>query len=286
MSLSISASATDEGGALELSLLRFTLLLIMLYTPPYLVDLPVRAVAAAMLVVPAWSGNVGGWGVISVLLTQTLLLHWFELDNHQFLIAYWSWCLYIALATCARPHDVSDVARLLLGLTFAFAAMWKIIGGQYADGSFWIYTLLTDPRVAPWTRMVFDSSGSWHNVEALRSVLTPTSQSETAQLQISDALNVAGKVIGVCGIVLETAIAVVFLLPNGSVRRDWARVGLIVSFVVVYIAIPVIGFAWTLIALTLASVRTLPIRVRHALLVLAMATAIAREVVGDLLLGW
>jgi hypothetical protein len=71
-------------------------------------------------------------------------------DNHIYLLAYW--CLAsrpgVACRGCASAAG-TRAARLLVGLAFLFAVLWKVVlSPDYLDGRFFRVTLMMDDRFA------------------------------------------------------------------------------------------------------------------------------------------
>ena len=85
------------------------------------------------------------WIVLAVLTMLRVILNWPMADNHAYLLSYW--CLAVAVALVS--HDPRSClalnARLLVGLAFACATLWKVVlSPDYLDGRFFRVLLLTD----------------------------------------------------------------------------------------------------------------------------------------------
>ena len=83
------------------------------------------------------------WLGLAVLTNLRALLDWPLADNHAYLLGYW--CLAVAIATWYRDlAPLSRNARLLIGLTFAFAAWQKWTTPNYTQDVFFLTTFLLD----------------------------------------------------------------------------------------------------------------------------------------------
>jgi hypothetical protein len=107
----------------------------------------ILGLAAIPLLRPRWLGQPLLWLALAGLTGTRAVLDWPLADNHAYLLAYW--CLAASLALMARDADraLAFNGRLLIGLVFLFACIWKFaLSGDYLDGTFFQVTLLTDPR--------------------------------------------------------------------------------------------------------------------------------------------
>src|SRR5215510_6427632 len=87
------------------------------------------------------------WIVLAILTTLRVILNWPMADNHAYLLSYW--CLAITLTLLSRDPQACLAlnARLLVGLAFACATLWKVVlSPDYLDGRFFRVLLLTDRR--------------------------------------------------------------------------------------------------------------------------------------------
>jgi hypothetical protein len=146
----------------------------------------------------------------------------------------------------------------LLGASFAMAVLWKaVLSPDYTDGRFFRVTLLTDERFAD-AALVFGGL-SRDQMAANRAYLEPLP--EGAQLAEPPAfvepprLRAFAAAATWGGLLLETAIALCFLLPlKGPVQV--ARHASLISFcAATYALAPVAGFGWLLTTMGLAHCR-------------------------------
>jgi len=246
------------GDSLELAL-RFALLVLVLDPPLHWFQrVPIWAVASAGLLLPGLMRRPGLWLCLCGLTTWPLLWGWPFSDNHDYLRAL----LCLGVATSLPAPDPRRAlawnARWLIGLTFAFAALWKgLLSPDYLDGSFFRVTLLSDGRfhdlavllggVTEASLSAFDAG--LHAFLSADSASAPVSSPwapgfvEPAALRRLAALLTAFTLLG------EAAIALAFLWPPAGRLRRW-RNGLLLGFgVASYSFATVRGFGWLLMAL-------------------------------------
>ena len=176
-------------------------------------------------------------------------------DNHIYLLAYW--CLAIGLASAA-PLPAAALARnsrLLIGLAFAFAVIWKaVLAPDFLDGRFFRVTLLTDPRFEDAAVLIGGLSRDQvrANREALAAVaegavpIEPPAIVETPQLRRLASVSTFGILF------LESAVSIVMLLPTGLPTLALRHLLLLSFCAVTYAFAPVAGFGWLLLAMGLA----------------------------------
>src|SRR5690606_37362155 len=95
------------------------------------------------------------------------------------------------------------------------------------------------------------------NSATLAALLDPLSTTGAGVVHGGQLLDRVALALSYVGIVTEAAIAAAFLCPNGSIGIQAvamrSRVWLVGIFLCVYVLLPVYGFAWTIIVLTVAS---------------------------------
>ncbi len=109
------------------------------------VILPIYALATLGLVVPRWGADPRLWLLLTALLTTSVAINWFPLDNHQFLFVYIALLLFIVhhVESPSRQKTIlAEGSRLLLGAVMALAVLWKVLTPDYLDGRFFHFTIL------------------------------------------------------------------------------------------------------------------------------------------------
>jgi len=234
----------------DILVLRFTILLLLFYgSSSILLDVPLRIVCSLMLLLPILQTNQIMWVIICALVWLINAIDWFALDNHKILIGYW--CLVCALAVSSKLTEqvLACNGKMLIGLTFLFATAWKIISGEYLDGSFLHYTFLSDQRVEYMASFVGRISPDIllqnRMLENLLRYLPQTLKSitvtSTPQLQL---FTLAASY---WTLIIESAVAFAFL--SGQKLRDWI---LIIFIATTYFLLPVLGFAYILMIMGFA----------------------------------
>jgi hypothetical protein len=251
----VSISITDwresfRGRALDPTALALRLTLATLLLRPVGIGwlkYTVVALAVIGLVSPKALRHAMLWWLLAALAAVRVIADWPMADNHAYLLCYW----LLAIALCRSSVELDDTlarnARLLIGLTFAFASLWKVLlSPDYLDGTFFLVTMATDVRFENFTR--------------LAAGLDP------AELQtLRDYLHAGGPIIGAGEPTRYRAVAMiatgwnVFInlgLACAFLGLAWiARLRnaiLIVYCAVTYAVATVDGFAWILISMGVA----------------------------------
>ena len=215
----------------------------------------ILALAMLALISPAALKRSWLWNALAVLIAVRIAGDWPLADNHIYLLAYW--CLAIGLASAA-PLPAAALARgsrLLIGLAFAFAVIWKaVLAPDFLDGRFFRVTLLTDPRFEDAAVLIGGLSRDQvrANHEALAAVaegavpIEPPAIVETPQLRRLASVSTFGILF------LESAVSIVMLLPTGLPTLALRHLLLLSFCAVTYAFAPVAGFGWLLLAMGLA----------------------------------
>ena len=207
------------------------------------------------LISPAALKRAWLWNALALLIAVRIVGDWPLADNHIYLLAYW--CLAIGLASAA-PLPAAALARssrLLIGLAFAFAVIWKaFLAPDFIDGRFFRVTLLTDPRFEDAAVLIGGLSRDQirANHEALAALpegavhAEPPVIVETTRLKRLAWLSTFGI------LAMESAVSVVMLLPSAFPTLVLRHFLLLSFCAVTYAFAPVAGFGWLLLAMGLA----------------------------------
>jgi hypothetical protein len=148
-------------------------------------------------------------------------------------------------------------ARYLIGSLFALAAGWKLLSGEFIDGSFFRYSLLFDERFETVANLIGGTSDTAHdaNIDQVSALLSDAGQG-TVALREGPRNELVAQVFTWWGVVIESAVAVTFLLPLRS-RWGWARHAALIGFAATtYVVVPIGGFGTLLLVLGAAMVTT------------------------------
>ncbi|MBW2314358.1 MAG: hypothetical protein JRH10_09220 [Deltaproteobacteria bacterium] len=242
----------DRGADLALRLTLVALLLSPIGGPG--LRLLLLALPAAGLVFPPLLRRASLWGLLGTLAALRVALDWPLADNHAYLLAYW--CLAVAFSLGARdvPGALARNARVLVGLVFAFATLWKILSPDYLDGSFLGATLLLDPRFEGATRWF--AGISLEDLEAHRAVLRAhvdgLQPAAVAGLELAHRFSWMATGATLWTVAIEALLAVVFLWPGERGPARLRDAALLVFAASTYSVATVEGFGWLLLAMGLA----------------------------------
>ncbi|WP_211262380.1 hypothetical protein [Nitriliruptor alkaliphilus] len=268
----VAAYLGRDGAIATLTLATFAAL-----PPPGALAIARIAAVLGLIAVPILRRDPRFWVPMAVLVVAGTLRHpWLDLDNHHVLQLYW----FAALALTSFAEEpgaaLRRTARLMIGLTFLFATIWKVIVPDFADGTFLTYLISVEPTIERtavalgWQELGLVAG---NRAELASALGDPAHGPVPASLEVSSAAARAAGGLAVVTIVVEGAVAVLYLSPM-SRRLRWLRDLSLAAFVAVtYLILPVITFGALLAALGLAS-SSLPDR-PAAVLYLAVALLIA-----------
>jgi hypothetical protein len=246
----------SEIGSVDLAL-RLTLLdLLLRPIGSWQIRAALLLLAGAGLLVPGWLRRPGLWFALAILTAVRSISDWPLADNHAYLISYW--CLAIGLSLIARDTEgcLSFNGRLLIGLVFAFAVLWKLVlSADFLDGTFLRVTMLQDPRFEDWTRL---STGmSVDQLDAHRIALDR--HLDAPPFEIEPGPNLPARFVWVAQLTtiwiaaIELAVAASFLLWWRSGALSRLRDTLLMAFCVTTYAVATVeGFGWLLISMGVA----------------------------------
>jgi hypothetical protein len=230
---------------------RLTLLLLVLYGEPiWQLKLPVIMAAATGLAFQNVLRARSFWLMLAILQTVTILPKAYTVDNHKLLMCYWTWVL--ALSVNAR-HTLVFNARMLLGLCFALAVVWKLYRGEFLDGSFLHFTLLTDHRFALFAKLVLGCPDAILDENRRLVGQVVAGALPAAQLRDVPHSEVVALALSYWTLLSEAAIAIMFVAGSVSTRISYMRNALLLQFVILtYSVASVIGFGWLVTIMGLA----------------------------------
>lgn len=236
-----------------------TLVLLLLYPvghPDVTVLLQLGAVAG--LVYRPLQRVSGYWMLLAAGMATGCLLLWHDADNHKYLITYW--CLALGLSCMAddREKALRINARLLLGLCFLIAVMWKLRTPDFLTGEYYQFAMLTDDRLFSVGQLVSGMGPDvyYQNQEAIEQLTAYSSTLERVSLEGEALLRPLSVLLVTWTLLVESWIFVSCLWPTSERWGAYSRYASLLVFVATtYAAAHVGGFAWILIILGLAQVR-------------------------------
>jgi hypothetical protein len=263
--------------AFELAL-RLTLLdLVLRPVGNWLLRPLILSLAVVALLRSNWLRQPAVWMVLAILTGARVILDWPLADNHAYLFSYW--CLAIALALAAS--DTSRVlalnGRLLIGLVFLFASIWKItLSGQYLDGTFFQVTMLTDPRLEGFARVAggLGEQAYLQLSEAVNQHLDAPPGTAIPMPEMPERFRTVAMMATIWNAMINPAIAIAFLWPARNPDQPLRHLLLLVYCATTYAIATVDGFGWLLLAMGAAQTRGNQLSVRRAyILVFALILA-------------
>lgn len=232
-------------------------------------DIPRLMVTAAVCLValprPAVLRSPWLWAALFALAAIRQLLDWHQVDDHIIVTTYWSGAVALGLTATDPRRTLAASARLLVGVLFLFAAGWKLGSGEFADGTFFRYSLLFDSRFETVAREVGGTSSHLFDEGAasLQRLATTPAVGGTALIEEGPRNRGLAQVFTGWGILIESLVAVAFLLPLRR-RWEWARHSALLAFAVTtYLVVPVGGFGTLLLVLGSAQATSDRLRVGY-----------------------
>lgn len=211
--------------------------------------------AALGLLAPSALRSAGLWLALAAFAALRIALDWPMSDNHAYLLSYWCLAAALASASSDRAGALAWNGRWLIGLTFAFATLWKVaLSPDFLDGRFFRVTLLDDTRMEAFTRLAggLDDDTFLDLRELVREhgdgVFVPweVMPEETERFRtLATALTWAT-------VALEGALAAVFLLPLPTLLVPLRHALLLLFCAGTYLLAPVAGFGWLLLSMGVA----------------------------------
>lgn len=214
---------------------------------------PLLMLAGVGLVVPGFYKSRVLWYGIAACMVLKTIDHWWVQDNHLFLLTLLCLAIAIALAFESSKEVLAQNGRLLLGISFFFAVVWKcFLSPDYMSGAYFHYSILTDNRFSEEAAILANLSPETVNENVREVFEVVTQRKSVGTLKTSQAARRAGQVITWHTAIIEALLALTFLWPRpGLVRRSRNLVFLAFAWTT-YLAAPVITFGWTLSILCIA----------------------------------
>jgi hypothetical protein len=236
---------------MELALRLFLLVLILDAPIFWFQRLPLQIAAGLALLFPALARDARVWAGITLLTAWPLVWNWPFSDNHDYLRALAALAATLALAGPEPAAALRRSARLLVGFTFFFATLWKVvISPDWLDGTFFRVTLLADPRFHDLA--VLAGGVTWEALDAFDAALTAflsgTGAWPGAFVEPPGLAPLAYALTAFTALI-EAAITLAFLWPRLAPWRN----GLLLAFGATTFAFATVrGFGFLLMALGLA----------------------------------
>ena len=236
---------------MELALRVFLIVLVLDAPVFWFQRVPLQLFGVLGLIWPALGRDARYWAGLTALVSWPLFWNWPFSDNHDYLRAFTALAVTLALTTPEPARALRLSARLLLGGTFFFAVLWKVvISPDWLDGTFFRVTLLSDPRFHDLAVLV--GGASWEALDAfdaaLRAFWTGAGRWPGDFVEPPGIAPLALALTGFTA-AIESGIALAFLWPRLARYRNW----LLITFGATTFAFATVrGFGWLLMTLGLA----------------------------------
>lgn len=197
------------------------------------------------------------WWALAALMGLYCVLTWHDADNHKYLITYW--CVAVGLSCWADDTEqaLRVNGRLLVGLCFLVAVVWKLRTPDFLTGGYYQHAMLTDDRIVRAAQLFTDmDAGTFNDNQAAVSRLKSYS-STLKQVSLDGPALVRTLSAGMVAwtLAIESAIIGSFLWPGASVWAARVRdLSLLTFAATTYALANVGGFAWILLIMGLAQV--------------------------------
>jgi hypothetical protein len=201
------------------------------------------------------------WLLLTGLTGWRAIADWPLADNHAYLLSYWCLAIFLSLLIRDRGASLAINGRLLIGLVFLLATLWKVVlSPDYMDGRFFRVTMLTDPRFADVALLVGDMSGE--TLEDNRAYLEEPGYGGVRELSEPRRLALFAHVSTWWTALVEAALVVCFLWPRKGWLTRQRHAVLMIFCATTYAVATVAGFGWLLIAMGIAQCEPERTRVR------------------------
>ena len=262
-----------------------TLIILLLHAPPRSSNL-LGLLAVGGLAVPRLARNRWYWVlVLGVFAASPIARPWLALDNHHWLQLYWVAAIALSRFFVAGDRALRYSARLLIGLSFTFAVVWKLLAPEFPTGAFFELRIASDHRLADVATAfgLLEDDAYRANRSVINAWRDPAGEPEPGAAAISEPVLRITPWLAWATIVIEATVAVTFLAPLRE-RVRWLRDASLLVFVAgTYPFAPVLGYGRLLLAMG-AVQSQLPPRVRALVYVggfLGVSLLAERDVVLD-----
>jgi hypothetical protein len=278
------------GSTVDLARL-MTLLMLLLHGPKdWYVRTPLILLSITGILVHAARSSPHLWFTIAMFVLAHDIVNWEGVDNHKWLMGWW--CIALGMTALApREHELTVIkvnARLLLGLCFAFATIWKLASADYMDSTFFKFELLADSRFRDTAHYVggaeTDDLKENHKLrrEIRRSFRKDAEPVDSVTLSSGPRIDLLATAITWWTIFIEGAIALLFLWPGDRLIAILRTMVILVFAATTYLVAPVLGFGWMVIVMGFTQCPEQHKKLRASLLVVLGLLYIYRLKLGPL----
>jgi hypothetical protein len=231
--------------------LRLTVIMMLVYPGQgSAVSISVRIMGMIAAVSSTARRSTTFWFVVFLLhFTLQNIRHWYESDNHNFLISYWYLALACSFTSPSPVRAISLNGRLLIGLTFLLATISKLFTPEYVSENTFRYLLFTDPRFGEVATVL-------GGLDRIPREISPQQQMHDLKPKVAfpnvPSVNRLARVLTWWTLLIEAGIATFFLFPKLRPFPQVHHLLLLVFVITVYPIAPVLAFAMILLTMGIA----------------------------------
>lgn len=228
--------------------------LLLTSEPTWVIQAGVVSLASAAVIDRRLLRSAAYWFAILALYVVGVSRVALLIDNHEWLLGYWVFALGISRVGTAPLGSLATSARLLIGLAFAFATLWKVATPDYVSGNAFHSFLLFDTRFVGVGPALSDLTLSAVTENYRVFELVRATADSDVSFPVSDAIGVRRIALFMTWwtVAIEGIVAICFLTPPQGMLGQARHVVLLTFLFTTYVLAPVQGFGWLLIAMGLA----------------------------------
>jgi len=184
------------------------------------------------------------WLAGAAVWVPAVIIAWDRMEDHVYLGVYWMIALAIGLRDPEFWPSTRFMARVLVGLTFAVAVVWKLASADFVGGDTFEWLLVGDDRFHAVTRLLAGTSDGQLDAatEALRTA-AGDAVGQRVPYQLGQRTGVVVGAMTAWTLVVETATAVAFLAPDRNRLARLRPAALMAFGWSTYLLVPVAGFS-------------------------------------------
>lgn len=227
------------------------LLLLSLHETTWYIKLGIVMPAVAALVLRPLLRNPFLWLGLAGVFVLAYSQNWYTQNNHDFLKLYWCLGVGLSLLLADPEKALRTNARLLIGLCFLFAFLWKALSPDYMNHAFFNYFLLQDSRFGLLAEFVAGlDPRAVLSGRIDRVVFTEFGDPEAGiAVPMADAVRWLAPLMTWWTLFIEGLVAGAFLCPPRFQFARWRDPILLVFVLSTYFVAPILYFAWILMAM-------------------------------------
>lgn len=199
------------------------------------------------------------WGIITLILLVSNSPDWYSIDNHIYLMIYWSFALTLTFYSSSPKTVLNNTASLLIGFCFLFATFWKMITPEYMNGTFFQYLLIGgDARFDSFALFLtnIDVDMINQNKNTFSYIKGMEYRGELETLHIPQSTVLLSTLLTWWTLLLEGLIAISFLVNKTSAIAKFKHYLLFIFILTTYPVAPVITFGLLLVCMGVASTKS------------------------------